>query len=124
MPKIKLKASLNGADIDHQYDGKGILTSNQFTYMDHGVKVIVSWSKDQICLKRIHKTYEILFIFEEQKKTKGYYHLMEHHMKMDLNIDTKKMLRQGETIHITYDVDMNEEPLGEYRYEVKYEVIE
>lgn len=123
MPKIRVKARLIENETDHNVTGKGILQDNKIIYQEPDLQVIIEKKDAQVILKRSCKEYELVLPFAINQKTSGMYKIIQYSMILDAEIYTKKMIMNHQEIKITYDLTLGGEFLGEYNYDLVYEVI-
>lgn len=123
MPKIEVKAKLIGKETNHNVMGKGILQNNKIIYQEKELQVILEKKDDQVILKRSCPEYELILPFSIHQKTSGMHKIIPYSMILDAEIETKELLITDQEIKITYDLTLGGEFLGEYTYDLVYEVI-
>lgn len=123
MPKIRIKAMLIGNETNHNVTGKGILQNDKIIYQETGLQVVIEKKDNQVILKRSCKEYELVLPFTNNEKTSGVYKIIEYSMILDAEIYTKKLVMNNQEIKITYELTLGGEFLGEYTYDLVYEVI-
>lgn len=124
MSKIKLQFSLkNNTTKEHyEHQGEGIKQDKKIIFKENEIMVTILEQNNTIEMKRNHKEYQIIICLEEKMKQEGFYkvHSLANFI---LQTDTKKLRITPTTISSNYDLYCNQEFIGNFELDVKYEVI-
>jgi len=123
MSKIRINSTLINLTEKEKtiYEGLGIKNNNKIQYKDNNIIVTLDL-KDEIILKRKSKEYEIIMKFKENT-SKGIYNIFEFNSNIPLEIVTKKIIKEENKISIEYKLYIDKQLIGDYIYELSYEVI-
>lgn len=124
MVKISLKTSLKSKQEKEPiiYIGAGIFDVDKIVYQENNVTMILRKLEDHISLVRRCNDYEISFCFDKTKKTEGKYQLLSLGKEMDFQITTSVLEWTNQRIQVIYELELENENLGQFEYNVTYEV--
>lgn len=107
---------------NHHITGDGVLNNGIITYNEDLVHVSINLNDSDITLIRRHPEYEIKLRFSENEKRQGSYLLKEVNRQIIASTITKNIIKEDGKIEIVYDLFLDEQALGEYKYTLNYEV--
>jgi uncharacterized beta-barrel protein YwiB (DUF1934 family) len=123
MAKIKINSSLKTKDDIILKELLGIYFDNKIVYKEENINVTILLEDNKIKLSRVTDEYEIIIDFIRNKKTEGVYYIKSHQLKMDLCVKTNILDIKDNKIVIEYELNLNGEDMGIFKFEIKYEVI-
>ena len=123
MSKVRINSTLINLTENEKtlYEGLGIKNDNKLQYIDNNI-VVTLILKEDIILKRKSKEYEITMNFKDNDSN-GSYNIFEFNSNIPLEIITKKISKEINKITIEYRLYIDKELMGDYIYELSYEVI-
>lgn len=107
---------------NYHVNSDGILNEGIITYNEDLVNVSVDIKDDVVTLIRSHPEYEIKLRFSAKEKRRGRYLLKNVNREIKIDTITKKIINEKGKIEIVYNLLLDNQDLGEYRYTLNYEV--
>lgn len=126
MAKINIKTSLNtinemSANISNEIIGE--ITDKKLIYNEGEIKVIIEIFDDQIIMSRINDDYIIKMVFIKNSITEGLYDIKDVDVKFNLAVETNELIIEDGKIYIDYHLNLNNEDMGVFHFQLDYEVI-
>lgn len=126
MAKINIKTSLNtinemSANISNEIIGE--ITDKKLIYNEGEIKVIIEIFDDQIIMSRINDDYIIKMVFIKNSITEGLYDIKDVDVKFNLVVETNELIIEDGKIYIDYHLNLNNEDMGVFHFQLDYEVI-
>lgn len=126
MAKIKIKTSLNtinemSANISNEIIGE--IDDKAIIYNEGDIKVIIEILEDKITMSRINDDYIIKMPFIRDSITEGLYDIKDINAKFNLAVETNELIIEEGKIFIDYHLNLNNEDMGVFRFQLDYEVI-
>lgn len=126
MAKINIKTSLNtinemSANINNEIIGE--ITDKKLIYNEGEIKVIIEIFDDQIIMSRINDDYIIKMLFIKNSITEGLYDIKDIDVKFNLAVETNELIIEEGRIYIDYHLNLNNEDMGVFHFQLNYEVI-
>lgn len=95
--------------------------NQEICYFEKDLKVNVFIEKDSIRMIRKGKDYMIDFLFQLDSITKNKYELKSLGIYVDLEIETRKLIIEDNSIIIKYTLINEEEHVGDFEYDLCWE---
>lgn len=126
MSKIKIKTSLNtinemSANIQNEIVGE--FNDNEIMYNEGDIKVFINLYDDKISMSRINDDYIIKMDFVKGSITEGTYDIKDVSAKFNLAVETNELIIEDKKIFVNYHLNLNNEDMGVFKFELTYEVI-
>ena len=126
MAKIKIKTSLNtinemSANINNEIVGE--MNNNEIIYNEGEIKVIITILDDKIIMTRINDDYVIKMEFILNSITEGIYDIKDVNTKFNLAVETNELTINDGMIFVNYHLNLNNEDMGIFKFQLDYEVI-
>lgn len=126
MSKIKIKTSLNtinemSANIQNEIVGE--FNDNEIMYNEGDIKVFINLYDDKISMSRINDDYIIKMDFVNGSITEGTYDIKDVNAKFNLAVETNELIIEDKKIFVNYHLNLNNEDMGVFKFELTYEVI-
>ena len=126
MSKIKIKTSLNtinemSANIQNEIVGE--FNDNEIMYNEGDIKVFINIYDDKISMSRINDDYIIKMDFVNGSITEGTYDIKDVNAKFNLAVETNELIIEDKKIFVNYHLNLNNEDMGVFKFELTYEVI-
>lgn len=126
MSKIKIKTSLNtinemSANIQNEIVGE--FNDNEIMYNEGDIKVIINIFDDKISMSRINDDYVIKMDFIKESITEGTYDIKDVNAKFNLAVETNELVIEEKRLFVNYHLNLNNEDMGVFKFELTYEVI-
>lgn len=126
MAKIKIKTSLNtinemSANISNEIIGE--IDDKVIIYNEGDIKVIIEILEDKITMSRINDDYVIKMSFIRDSITEGLYDIKDINAKFNLAVETNELIIEEGKIFIDYHLNLNNEDMGVFHFQLDYEVI-
>lgn len=126
MSKIKIKTSLNtinemSANIQNEIVGE--FNDNEIMYNEGDIKVFINIYDDKISMSRINDDYIIKMDFVNGSITEGTYDIKDVNAKFNLAVETNELIIEDKKIFVNYHLNLNNEDMGIFKFELTYEVI-
>ena len=126
MAKIKIKTSLNtinemSANISNEIVGE--MNNNEIIYNEGEIKVIITILDNKITMSRINDDYVIKMEFILNSITEGIYDIKDVNTKFNLAVETNELTINDGMIFVNYHLNLNNEDMGVFKFQLDYEVI-
>lgn len=126
MAKIKIKTSLNtinemSANISNEIIGEK--NNNEIIYNEGEIKVIITILDNKITMSRINDDYVIKMEFILNSITEGIYDIKDVNAKFNLAVETNELTIKDGMIFVNYHLNLNNEDMGIFKFQLDYEVI-
>lgn len=126
MSKIRIKTSLNtinemSANIQNEIVGE--LKENEIMYNEGEIKVFINLYDEKISMSRINDDYVIKMDFVKNSITEGTYDIKDVNAKFNLAVETNELIIEDKKIFVDYHLNLNNEDMGVFKFELTYEVI-
>lgn len=126
MAKIKIKTSLNtinemSANINNEIVGE--MNNNEIIYNEGEIKVIITILDNKITMSRINDDYVIKMEFILNSITEGIYDIKDVNTKFNLAVETNELTINDGMIFVNYHLNLNNEDMGIFKFQLDYEVI-
>ena len=108
MPKILINSSIKSKnDYEVLKDYKAILKDDKITYKTGGMNISILIKKDSIILERENEEIKITLEFKDNKKTNNFYYIKKLNLRLNTEVDTKKIVINDNSISVKYDLYIN-----------------
>lgn len=124
MAKIKINSSLKTNEGTVLKELVGLFQDNKIVYQEDNIDVTILIGDNTIKMNRAAADYLIEINFASDQTTKGIYDIKSHKINMDLEVKTNILKINSNTIFIEYELKLNNEDMGVFSFEIKYEVIQ
>lgn len=124
MVKIKINSSLKTDEDNVLGEFLGTFDNNIIVYQENNINVTLLIKDNKIKMSRIADDYDIELDFALDQIAKGIYDIKKHKIKMDLEVKTNILEINNNKIFIEYELKLNDENMGIFSFEIKYEVIQ
>lgn len=126
MAKIKIKTSLNtinemSANISNEIIGE--MNNNEIIYNEGEIKVIINILDNKVTMSRINDDYVIKMEFILNSITEGIYDIKDVNTKFNLAVETNELTINDGMIFVNYHLNLNNEDMGIFKFQLDYEVI-
>lgn len=126
MAKIKIKTSLNtinemSANISNEIVGE--INNNEIIYNEGEIKVIITILDNKVTMSRINDDYVIKMEFILNSITEGIYDIKDVNTKFNLAVETNELTINDGMIFVNYHLNLNNEDMGVFKFQLDYEVI-
>ena len=126
MAKIKIETSLNtinemSANIHNEIIGE--MDAQKIIYNEGEIKVIIEITDKQVTMSRINDDYIIKMIFIKNSITEGLYDIKDLDVKFNLAVETNELVIEDGKLYIDYHLNLNNEDMGIFHFQLDYEVI-
>lgn len=124
MKEIKIKYVIKNSEneiIEKETIGTYNEKNNEICYQEEDLKVNVLIEKEKVIMVRKTNDYTINFDFQLNTVTKNKYKLKSLGVYVDIEIETKRMYIGKNYINIWYTLINNEQPMGEFEYDLYWE---
>ena len=126
MSKIKIKTSLNtinemSANIKNEIVGE--FNDNEIMYNEGDIKVFINIYDDKLSMSRINDDYVIKMDFVKEIITEGTYDIKDVNAKFNLAVETNELVIEEKRLFVNYHLNLNNEDMGIFKFELTYEVI-
>ena len=126
MAKIKIKTSLNtinemSANISNEIIGEK--NNNEIIYNEGEIKVIINILDNKVTMSRINDDYVIKKEFILNSITEGIYDIKDVNTKFNLAVETNELTINDGMIFVNYHLNLNNEDMGIFKFQLDYEVI-
>lgn len=116
--KIDIKTTLKNKEGIHSFKGKAIKNKNIITYQDQ--KVLTKIKLDDIVTIERKDEYIIDLHFKKGIKLKGSYNTK--YGNIDIETQTKDIIKKENTLEIIYDLIINNEYIDTFTYYCEYSI--
>lgn len=116
MAKKEIEVVLKTPDDLIKINTLAIITDDVIKYRDNDILVVIKKEQAKILLTRENNEYQLKLEFQNNKKTIGNYLLKDNNIMLELEILTKNLKIDKETIYIVYELY---DEIREYRVCVK-----
>lgn len=124
MVKIKINSSLKTNEDIVLGEFLGTFDENKIFYQEDNINVTILVEDNKIKMSRTTNDYVIELNFALDQITKGIYDIKNHNIKMDLEVKTNILEINNNKLFIEYELKLNDEDMGVFSFEIKYEVIQ
>lgn len=107
-------------DIDELKGKEAIYLDDVITYIDNGTNTTIKILDDEVILARETDDTKVVLTFNKSAKKKSIYELKSHNLKMDILVDTKKLVIEDKKINVIYDLYINDELSDTFMYELEW----
>ena len=124
MKKVKIKMSIiDGLGEECFINEVGTYNEKEKTiiYKEENVSVKIIM-EDKIIIERENQDYSMKLIFEEQKVHNSSYNIHNPKMLLDLSVNTLILKRNVNSFYIKYKLVINNEDMGIFTVDLKWEV--
>lgn len=126
MAKIRIKTSLNtinemSANITNEIVGEK--NDNEIIYNEGEIKVIINILDNKVKMSRINEDYTIKMEFVKNSITDGLYDIKDVNSKFNLAVETNELKIEDGMIFVNYHLNLNNEDMGVFKFQLDYEVI-
>ncbi len=122
MPKINIKSLLKTKEEETFFETKGIFEEDRIKYKEKDCFVKIDFQKEEIKMERKKEDSFLVLNFSLTKETDGIYQIHDL-ANFSLNIKTKELLIQNQKIHVRYLLYLQEVFLGEFDFQIEFEVL-
>lgn len=123
MESIKVKSIIENQYEIKEYTSFGTINETELKYVEDGTEVTLNISNDVVTMIREKDDLLITFKFILNEITSGKYYIYNPKIEMDLEVKTLVLEKTDSTLRIVYDLKMNGEELGVYKFYLEYEVL-
>jgi len=121
MSKILMNMTVKSSnDIDELKGKEAIYLDDVITYIDNGTNTTIKILDDEVILARETDDTKVVLTFNKSAKKKSIYELKSHNLKMDILVDTKKLVIEDKKINVIYDLYINDELSDTFMYELEW----
>ncbi len=114
MSKVNIRITIINDEENRQEEVRGILQDNTLKYKENdGTTVIYDYLKNS--LSRENDELKMTYYFENNKKKTGTIFIKDIEKKIEIDIETKKIIKNKNNIEIKYKIEDN---IFKYRIEV------
>ena len=121
MPKIIINSSIkSNTDEEVISNLKAILKDKKITYKNRSINVSINMEKNKVILIRENDEMKITLEFDNKKKTKSFYDIKTLGLRMNVTVKTKKLEITNNSLHINYDLYINNEFSDNFEYNLEW----
>lgn len=124
MESIKVKTNIENKYEIVEYTSFGTINNNEIQYNEDGTDVTINIFEKNVTMIREKEDLLITFDFILNEITSGKYYVYNPKIEMDLEIKTTHLEKNENNIRIVYDLKMNGQEMGIYKFYLEFEVLE
>lgn len=123
MEKIKVKSIVENKYEIAEYTSFGIINGDEIKYEEDGTEVTINLFENSVTMIREQEELLITFNFILNETTNGKYYIYNPKMELGLEVKTTFLEMIDNVINIVYELKLNGQDMGLYKFNLEYEVI-